>query len=108
MILFTVMVIVPIQRILTTIANLENITYTILMGKYLNHRIKLTYRGRGWRRWRSGLVVVAGVGGARARWAAAERGGVGRGLRRPGAAGARWRRSGAAGAMTMVTAWRSE
>jgi hypothetical protein len=36
------MVIIPIQIFLTTIANLENITYTILMGKYFNHRIKLT------------------------------------------------------------------
>jgi hypothetical protein len=82
MILFTVMVIVPIQR--TTIANLENITYTIIMGKYLNHRIKLTNRDRGRRWWRSGPVVMAGVGGARARWAPAKHGGAagaGRGAR---------------------------
>jgi hypothetical protein len=46
MILFTVMV---------TIANLENMTYTILMGKYFNHKIKL-------------IEVGGSGGGGQGRW----------------------------------------
>jgi hypothetical protein len=64
MILFIVMVIVPIQRIFTTIANLENITYTILMGKYFNHRIKPTEVGGGGMVGRGGAAGRGGDGRA--------------------------------------------
>jgi hypothetical protein len=110
MILFTVIGIVPIQRILITIANLENITYTILMGKYLNHKIKLTEvggdGGGGWGRGRRGAGTVGGDG-ARGRGAGARLDGVvARGavaLWRCGARGAMARR-GACGARWVVMA----
>jgi hypothetical protein len=63
MILVIVMVIVPIQGILTTIANLENITYTILMGKYFNHRIKPTEVGGGGGGGGGGMVGRGGATG---------------------------------------------